>query len=85
MNYYTKDISKKTDGTVSSANNTFDNKDSAYSYFYARIGSLLGKEDIVKVSMELIDENCIQYERFTYEKGNDYEITGEDYRLAGVE
>lgn len=71
MNYYTKDVFKKTDGTVSSANNTFDSKDTAYSYFYSRVGTLLAKEDIVKVSTELIDENCIQYERVTYEKNDD--------------
>ena len=71
MNYYTKDIFKKTDGTVSSANNTFESKDSAYSYFYGRLGSLLTKEDIIKVSMELIDENCVQYERVSYLKEED--------------
>lgn len=68
MNYYTKDITKKSDGTITSANNTFDKKDDAYSYFYNRMGSLLAKEDTVKVSMELIDENCIQYERVAYQK-----------------
>jgi len=68
MNYYTKDIVKKTDGTISSANNTFTGRDAAYAYLYARMGSLLGRNDVVRVAMELIDENCVQYQRLTYEK-----------------
>lgn len=74
MNYYTKDIVKKIDGTVASANNTFTDRDAAYAYLYARMGSLLGRNDVIRVAMELIDENCVQYQRLTYEKSESLEV-----------
>ena len=68
MNYYITTIMKDINNTISSSNKGFTSKDAAYSYLYSRIGGLLGRDDIVKVSIELIDENCIQYERLTYTK-----------------
>lgn len=68
MNYYITNITKKVDGAVENASRSFTSRDAAYSYLYARMGGLLGREDTIGVAIELIDENCIQYERFVYEK-----------------
>ena len=68
MNYYITTIMKDVNNTISSANKSFTSKDAAYAYMYSRIGGLLGRDDSVKVAIELIDENCIQYERLVYEK-----------------
>lgn len=68
MNYYVTSIMKNVDGTIGSATKAFTSKDAAYAYLYSRIGGLLGRDDVVKAAIELIDDNCIQYERHVYEK-----------------